>query len=118
MHASYSNATAKNDDNPFPDRKLRKLIRSKFLKKLHDDGNGNGQTTVLGPCVHTNAFSKVAVCIFVVIEDTSMDSCPHYRFDVCSTVHAKTFKTIKLYVGDSSSTLYACYKDARLRYFR
>ena len=41
----------------------------------------------LGP-VHTNALSKV--CLFVVIENASIDSRPHYRFDAFSTVRTKT----------------------------
>ena len=43
----------------------------------------------LGP-VHTNAFSKV--CVFVVIENASIDSRPHYRFDAFSTVRTKTLQ--------------------------
>ena len=44
---------------------------------------------LLGP-VHTNAFSKV--CVFVVIENASIDSRPHYRFDAFSTVRTKTLE--------------------------
>ena len=47
----------------------------------------------LGP-VHTNAFSKVRV--FSVIENASIDSRPHYRFDAFSTAHAKTFKNDRI----------------------
>ena len=43
---------------------------------------------VWGP-VYTNAFSKVYV--FVVINNASIDSRPHYRFAAFSTVHAITF---------------------------
>ena len=42
-----------------------------------------------GP-VHTNAFSKAYV--FVIIENASIDSRPHYRFDQFSTVHTKTLE--------------------------
>ena len=38
--------------------------------------------------VHTNAFSKGSV--FVFIESASIHSCPHYRFDAFSTVNTKT----------------------------
>ena len=44
---------------------------------------------VLGP-VHADAFSKV--CVFVVFENASIDSRPHYRFDAFSNVHTKTFE--------------------------
>ena len=67
---------------------------------LHDDGNGNGNVrkdNSFRPCPHQCVFKSI-VFIFVVIEDTSMDSCPHYRFDVFSTVYTKTFKTMKLHV--------------------
>ena len=42
------------------------------------------------PRRHTNAFSKV--CIFVVIENESIESRPHYGSDVFSSVHNKTFE--------------------------
>ena len=40
--------------------------------------------------VHTNAFSKV--CLFVVIDNASIDFGPHYCFDAFSTVHMKKFE--------------------------
>ena len=42
-----------------------------------------------GP-VHTNAFSKA--CVFVIIENASIDSRPHYRLDDFLTVHTKTLE--------------------------
>ena len=42
------------------------------------------------PRRHTNAFSKV--CIFVVIENESIESRPHYRSHAFSSVHNKTFE--------------------------
>ena len=50
--------------------------------------------------VHTNPFSKV--CIFVVIENASIDSRPHYRFDAFSTVHTKTFGNDRIALCDVS----------------
>ena len=44
---------------------------------------------VLGP-VHADAFSKV--CVFVVFENASIDSRPHYRFDAFSNVHTKSVR--------------------------
>ena len=40
--------------------------------------------------IYTNAFSNV--CVFVVIENASINSRPHYYFDAFSTVHTKTFE--------------------------
>ena len=54
----------------------------------------------LRPCPHFE-------CVFVVIENASIDSLPQFRFDAFSTVHNKSF--------DVSWTL--CYKHTRLRYF-
>ena len=48
---------------------------------------------VLGP-VHADAFSKV--CVFVVFENASIDSRPHYRFDAFSNVHTKTFENDRI----------------------
>ena len=45
-----------------------------------------------GP-VHTNALLKVYV--FVVNENATIDSRPHYRFDAFSTVRTKTFKNVR-----------------------
>ena len=44
--------------------------------------------------VHTNTFSKV--CVFVVIENASIDSPPHYLFDEFSTVCTKTFESDRI----------------------
>ena len=54
------------------------------------DGNGK-KAKGLGP-VCTNAFSKV--CVFVIIENASIDSHPHYSFDAFSTVHTKALSTL------------------------
>ena len=43
----------------------------------------------VGP-VHTNAFWKV--CVFIIIENESINSSPHYCFDAFSTVHTKSFE--------------------------
>ena len=43
----------------------------------------------IGP-IHTYAFWKLR--IFVVIQNASIASSPHYRFDAFSTVHTKTFE--------------------------
>ena len=45
--------------------------------------------SVWGP-FHTNAFSKL--CVFVFIENASIDLRPHYRFDAFSTAHAESFE--------------------------
>ena len=42
--------------------------------------------------VHTNAFSKV--CVFVVIENASIDSRSHYLFDAFLTVHTKVLSVL------------------------
>ena len=41
---------------------------------------------VLGP-LHNTAISKV--CVFVVMENASIASRPHYCFDVFSTIHVR-----------------------------
>ena len=56
---------------------------------------------VLGP-VHGDAFSKV--CVFVVFENASIDSRPHYRFDALSNVHTKTFENDRI----KRFNVYAC----------
>ena len=66
--------------------------------------------------VHTNALSNVYV--FVVIENTSIDSRPHYRFYEFSTVLTKTFENDRIARYDVSWTLRTCYKNIRLRYFQ
>ena len=48
-----------------------------------------GLSALLGP-VHSNAFWKV--CVFVIIENSSINSGPHYCFDAFSTVPTKTFE--------------------------
>ena len=68
-----------------------------------------------GP-VHTNALSNVYV--FVVIENTSIDSRPHYRFYEFSTVLTKTFENDRIARYDVSWTLRTCYKNIHLRYFQ
>ena len=50
---------------------------------------GNCKGNIKRP-VHTNAFS--IVCVFVVIENASIDSRPHYRFDAFLTAQTKTFE--------------------------
>ena len=55
---------------------------------------------IRGGPVHTNAFSKV--CFAVVIENASIDSRLHYRFDVFSTVHTKTFENDRMARWDVS----------------
>ena len=64
--------------------------------------------------VHTNPFSKVF--IFVVIENASIDWCPHYRFDAFSTVHTKMFENYRIALCDVSWTIQACYKHTHPRY--
>ena len=44
--------------------------------------------------VHTSALSKVYV--FVVIENASIDSRPHYRFYAFSNVRTKTFENDRI----------------------
>ena len=68
---------------------------------------------VLGP-LHNTAFSKV--CVFVVMENASIASRPHYRFDAFSTIHIETLENDRIARchGDVSWT----YKHTRLRYFR
>ena len=56
--------------------------------------------------VHTNGFSKV--CVFVVIENASVDSCPHHYSDAFSTVHTKTFEKDRIARCEVSRTLCAC----------
>ena len=68
---------------------------------------------IRGGPVHTNAFSKV--CVAVVIENASIDSRLHYRFDVFSTFHTKTFENDRMPRWDVSWTLCAFYKT-RARY--
>ena len=65
---------------------------------------------IRGGPVHTNAFSKV--CVAVVIENALIDSRLHYRFDVFSTFHTKTFEIDRMgrWVRDVSWTLCASYK--------
>ena len=49
--------------------------------------------TTLGP-VNTDEFSNVYV--FVAIENASIDSRPHYRFDAFSNVHTKIFENDRI----------------------
>ena len=44
-------------------------------------------------------------CIFVVIENTSIDSLPHNHFDAFSAVHTKTFENDRIARCDVSWTL-------------
>ena len=52
---------------------LLSVLTSRHVRHIRDFTIRRG----LG-LVRTNAFSKV--CVFVVIEKASIDSCPHYRF--------------------------------------
>ena len=61
-----------------------------------------------------SGFSKA--CVFFVIENASIDSRPHYRFDAFRLSALKRAKKIAL--CDLSWTLCACHKLAHLWYFR
>ena len=54
-------------------------------RKVVNNNRMNARTFKLAAVVHTNAFSKV--CDFVVIENASIYSRLHYRFDAFSNVH-------------------------------
>ena len=56
----------------------------------------------LRPCPH--------YCVFVVIENGLIESCPHFRFDAFLTVHTKMLENDRIARCDVSWTLCACYK--------